>query len=113
MLTKKRKRNFFESVYIQYFSEQGGNTLVFVDEFHINLRNSKLFNWSPRRSPAIISVNHVPWTMSIIIAISNRRLEGEKASAGYINAEIFIWFLEDIWEHLADEVEGVNDPVII
>ena len=52
-------------------------------------------------------------TMSIIVAISNRGLEGGKASTGSINAEIFIWFMEDIWERLTDEVEGVNDPVII
>ena len=54
MLTKERNKDFFESVYIQYFLEQGGNTQIFVDEFHINLRNSKLYNWSPRKSPAII-----------------------------------------------------------
>ena len=112
-LTKVRKRDFFESAYIKYFLEQGGNTLVYVDEFHINLRNSKLYSWSPRGSPAIISFNHDPWTMSIIFAISNRRLEGVKASTRFINAEIFIWFLEDIWERLTDEVEGVNDPVLI
>ena len=113
MLTEESKKDLFESAYIQYFLKSGENTLIFVDEFNINLRNNKLFNWSLRRSPAIISVNHGPWTMSIIIAISNRRLEGGKASTVYINAEIFIWFLEDIWEHLTDEVEGVNDPVII
>ena len=50
MLTKERKRDFFESAFIQYFLEQGGNTQTFVDEFHINFRNSKLFDWNPRRS---------------------------------------------------------------
>ena len=113
MLTKERKRDFFESAYIQYFLEQGGSTLVYVDEFHVSLRNSKLYNWSPRGSPAIISVNHDSWTMSFIIAISNRGAEGVKASTKSINTEIFIWFLEDIWERLTDEVEVAKDPVII
>ena len=65
------------------------------------------------RAPYIISVNHDPYTISIIIAILNRGLEGVKASARSINAEDFIWFLEDIWKRLTDKVEGVNDPVII
>ena len=93
--------------------EQGGSTLVYVDEFHVSLRNSKLYNWSSRGSPAIISVNHDSWTMSFIIAISNRGVEGVKAITKSINTEIFIWFLEDIWERLTDEGEVAKDPVIV
>ena len=48
MLGEERKREFFESAFVQYFLEESGSTLVYIDEFHVSLRNSKLYNWSPR-----------------------------------------------------------------
>ena len=92
MLRVERKREFFESAFVQYFLEQNESTLVYIDEFHVSLRNSKIYNWSPRGSPAIISINHDAWTMSFIIAMSSRGIEGIKASTSSINSEVYIWF---------------------
>ena len=113
MLKEERKREFFESAYVQHYLEQNGRTLIYVDEFHVSLRNSKLYNWSPRGSPAIISINHDPWTMSIIIAMSNKGIEGIKACTGTINSENFILFWEDIWKRMTDGSERIKNPVII
>ena len=113
MLRVERKREFFESAFVQYFLEQNESTLVYIDEFHVSLRNSKLYNWSPRGSPAIISINHDAWTMSFIIAMSSRGIEGIKASTSSINSEVYIWFWEDVWKKLTSKSGGVKDPVII
>ena len=62
MLKEECKREFIESAYVQHYLEQNGRTLIYTDEFRVSLKNSKLYNWSPRGSPAIISINHDPWT---------------------------------------------------
>ena len=113
MLAGERKREFFESAYIQYFLEKSGVTLIYIDEFHVSLRNSRLYNWSPRRSSAIIPINHDAWTMSFVIAISSKGIEGIKASTNSINSEIFTWFCEDVWRRFTDWDERTQTPVII
>ena len=110
---QEKKREFFESAYIQYFLEQSGVTLIYIDEFHVSLRNSRLYNWSPRGSPAIISINHDAWATSFVIAISNKGIEGIKASTNSINSQIFTWFCEDVWRRLTDGDEKTQTPVII
>ena len=113
MLGEERKREFFESAFVQYFLEESGSTLVYIDEFHVSLRNSQLDNWSPRGSPAIVSINHDAWVMSFIIAMSNRGIEGIKASTCTIDSEVYIWFCKNVWRRLTSKTEKIRDPVII
>ena len=113
MLGEERKREFFESAFVQYFLEESGSTLVYIDEFHVSLRNSKLYNLSPRGSPAIVSINHDAWVMSFIIAMSNSCIEGIKASTCTIDSEVYIWFCKDVWRRLTSKTEKIKDQVII
>ena len=113
MFGEERKRKFFESSFVQYFLEQSGRTLVYIDEFHVYLRNSKLYNWCPRGNLAIVSINHDAWVMSFIIAISNRGIEGIKASTSTIDSEVYIWLCKDVWRRLTSKAEKIKDPVII
>ena len=113
MLAGERKREFFYSTYIQYFLEQSGVTLIYIDEFRVSLRNSKLYNWSQLWSPAIISINHDAWTMSFVIAISSKDIEGIKYSTNSINSKIFTWFCEYVWRRLTDGDERTQTSVII
>ena len=113
MLREERKREFFESTFVQYFLEESGSTLVYIDKFNVRLRNSKFYNWSPRESPAIVSINHDAWVMSFIIAISNSGIEGIKASTSTIESEVYIWFCKDVWRRLISKIDKIKDRVII
>lgn len=113
MLKTERKRDFYEAAYLQYFLWKEGCLLVYVDEFHLNLRSDSLYNWSPRNVPAMLAIEPNPWTMSFIVAISGRGIEGIKAANYSIESQIFIWFIEDIWKRLLVELEHRKGPVII
>ena len=113
MLAGERKREFFESACIQYFLEQSREAHIYINKFHVSLRNSKLYNWSLRRDSTIISINHDAWTMSFVIVISSKGIEGIKAHINSNNSEIFTWFCEDVWRRLTDGDERTQTPVII
>ena len=48
MVEVDTKRDFWEATYIQYYLETKGYTIIFLDEFHINMRCS-LENPAPTR----------------------------------------------------------------
>ena len=80
MLLPERKRDFIESAYLQYYLELQGYKLIFVDEFHVNMRSTSLYNWSKIGQPAALVADPDPWTMSFILGISKEMVEGILAS---------------------------------
>ena len=102
------KREFFESACIQYFLEQSREAHIYINKFHVSLRNSKLYNWSLRRDSTIISINHDAWTMSFIIVISSKGIEGIKAHINSNNSEMFTRFCEDAWRMSGDKMRGTK-----
>ena len=99
MLLPERKRDFIESAYLQYYLELQGYKLIFVDEFHVNMRSTSLYNWSKIGQPATLVADPDPWTMSFILGISKEMVEGILASDWSINSKSFTWFIYDIWKN--------------
>ena len=100
MVEMDTKRDFWEAAYIQYYLEAKGYTIIFLDEFHINMRSESIYNWSCRGTPSVVAVEADPWNLSFVVAFSKRRIEGILASNFSINAKIFIFFLNDLWDRL-------------
>ena len=58
-MTKPEKfRDFLETAYLQFHLEDTGHKLVFVDEFHVSMKTSRIYNWSIKGHPAIISADN-------------------------------------------------------
>ena len=51
MIMEVKKRNFYEAAYLQRYFENLDYYLVYLDEFHVNMRTQKLYNLIPRNSP--------------------------------------------------------------
>ena len=112
-MTKFEKiREFYEAAFLQQYLEDKQYRIIYVDEFHVSMRGGALYNWSPRGSPAIISVNYEKRTMSFIIALSWSGVEGLLASNKSINSELFVWFIRDIWQ-MAKRKGGQEEKVWI
>ena len=43
-----RKKDFYEAAYVQLFLETKEYSIIFLDEFYINMRSECIYNWSPR-----------------------------------------------------------------
>ena len=80
MVIRERIRDFYDAAFIQLYLENNGFTLVYVDEFHIGMRSTSVYNWSPRGVPVIVSVDNDPWIMSFVIAVSKAKINGVMAS---------------------------------
>ena len=80
MITRKRISDFYNAAFIQLYLENNGFTLVYFDEFHISMKSTSVYNWSPRGGPAIVSVDPDPWIMSFVFAVSKAKINGVMAS---------------------------------
>lgn len=89
MLCHERVRDFIEAACLQALLEKRGYSLLYVDEFHFSLHSTKNYNWSRRSTPAMLSVDPETWTMSFVIAISRRKVEGVMASDHSIEKKSF------------------------
>ena len=97
--TNERIRDFYESAYLQYeYLEKKKWRIVYVDEFHVSMHGSSLYNWSPKGHSSILWVDASQWIMSFIVAFSDSQIEGIIASNKSITKQIFCWFLGDIWK---------------
>ena len=100
MLNVDKIRDFHEAAYFQYYLIVKGHKLIYIDEFHVSMHLDKFYNWSPRSSKALITVNPSSWTMSFCIAFSEKKIEAIIAWSKSINTQIFLWFLGDLWNSL-------------
>ena len=57
MLNQKRVRDFFDAAYLQSYLENREYELIYVDEFHVSMKSSTLYNWSLKGYSVIISVD--------------------------------------------------------
>ena len=74
--------------------------MIYVDEFHLSMKNSSLYNWSLKGHPSMLWVNASSWIMSFIVALSEKQIEFIIASNKSITHQIFCWFLSDILKRL-------------
>ena len=88
--------------------ENRGYELIYVDEFHISMKSSTLYNWSLKGYSAIISVGPDPWIMSFAVALSRKRVEGILASNKSINSSMFKWFMQDVVNMNNKERDNAN-----
>ena len=103
-----KKRDFWEASYIQYFWEAKGYTIIFLDEFHINMRSESIYNWSWRGTLSVVAVEVDPWNLGFVVVFSKRRIEGILESNFSINAKTFI--LNGLWDRLKNE--GLQEKII-
>ena len=108
MTNNDRVRDFCEAASLLLFLEKSGYHLIFVDEFHVSMHSSSLYNWSPRGYPSIMPVDLDPWVASFVVAVSKRKIEGIVVSTGSINKKSFAQFIKDIWNGLNEE--NSDDP---
>ena len=106
MIMEDKKRDFYEAAYLQRYFENLDYYLVYLDEFHMNMRTQTLYNWSPRNSLAMLAINPDPFVMSFEVAFSSRGVEAIMAASKSINTTTFLWFLEDMLNHITEK--GVN-----
>ena len=59
----ERKRDLFEAAYLQYALDENGYSLIYLEEFHINMHSEEMHNLSPINTKAIIFVNQNSWIM--------------------------------------------------
>ena len=93
--------------------QKEGYSLIYLDEFNVNMRNSKIYNWSPRGAPASITINYDSWKMNFVIAFSERGIEGLKAWTGSIDSMVYCWFIEDVWNRVISKENCLINSVII
>ena len=108
MTNNDRVRDFCEAASLLFFLEKSGYLLNFVDEFHVSMHSSSLYNWSPRGYLPIIPVDLDTWVASIVVAVSKRKIEGIVVSTGSINKKSFAQFIKDIWNGLNEK--NSDDP---
>ena len=88
----ERVKDFFEAAYLQTFFKEAGYESVYVDEFHVSMKSSAVYNWNFKECPSILSIEPDPWIMSFVVALSRKLVEGILASIASINSKMFIWF---------------------
>ena len=103
MAMKNRKRDFYEAAYLQQHFENLDYYMIYLDEFHVNMRTQTLYNWSPRNSISMLAINPDPFVMSFEITFSASGVKGIMASSKSINTTSFIWFLEDMLNHITEK----------
>ena len=113
MTIPERKRDFFDSAYLQLWLESSGTRLIYIDEFHVSLHTDSAYNWSLRNHPAVLISNLDPWTMSFIVALSSSGIEGILASTTSINSQNFTVFIYDLWCNLHKEEEAIYNPLLV
>ena len=96
-------RDFFGAAAIQHLLAKSNARIVYLEEFHINMRSSILYNWSWIITPALLSLDQEPCQFSFIVAISEHKLEGPQASSVSIKTQIFNWFMLDVCTKIAEE----------
>jgi hypothetical protein len=100
MLEADKKREMFEAAFLQMHFCTEGYYCIYVDEFHINMITKSVQNWSRRGSSASLVVSADSWTMSFVLAISEKRFEGIMASNQSIRMKTFGWFIKNVWRAL-------------
>ena len=60
MSNQERVSDFFDAAYLQPYLENRGYELIYVDEFHVSMKSSTLYNWSLKGYSAVISVDPDP-----------------------------------------------------
>ena len=105
MAYAERVRDYFEAAHLQTFLEEAGYELVYVDEFHVSMKSSAVYNWSFKGCPSILSIEPDPWIMSFVVALSRKHIEGILASSASINSKMFIWFMKDL-SNIIEKEEG-------
>ena len=113
MWKPERIRDFIESAYLQIYLEAQGHHLVFIDEFHISMRQVSFYNWSKKGQPAIQIANPDSWVMSFIVGVSWNRVEGILAWTKSITTNIFIKFIKDLIQRFNSVEDSEALPVFI
>ena len=89
MTNTERIRNFFEVANLQVYLEDSEYELAYVDEFHVRMKSSAVYNWSFKGYPTILTIEPEPWIMSFVIVLSRKQVEKILASNISINSEMF------------------------
>ena len=101
-------RDFFDVIYLQQYLENRGYELIYVDEFHIRLKLSTLYNRSLKGYLVIISVDPDLLTIDFDVALSRKRVEGILASNKSIYSSMFKWFMQNVVNLKNKEHDNVN-----
>ena len=56
MMGYEKINDFMEAVFIQFYSENMDVELIYTDEFYVNMKSIKLWNWSPRDYSSILQL---------------------------------------------------------
>ena len=91
---------FIEAAYIQHYLECLGTKLVYMDEFHVNMKSTKCWNWNHRGYYVILLMDAEAWTMNFVVTYSKFKIEDIMITSTLIEMHTFIWFLGDIWNSL-------------
>ena len=113
MLESEKIKDFVDAMFLPLWLEKQGFMLIFVDEFHVNMTTSNLWNWSRRGMPALLSVDPNSWTMSFVLAFSKNKIEGIMASDHSIYSKTFWKFIKDVYVSIKNDDEESANPWFI
>ena len=113
MLGSEKIKDFVDAMFLQLWLEKQGFMLIFVDEFHVNMKTSNLWNWSIRGIPALLPVDPNSWAMSFVLAFSKNKIEGIMASDHSIYSKTFWKFINDVYVSIKNDDEESANPWFI
>ena len=89
--------DFIEVVFIQFYLENIDVKLIYVYEFHVNMKSTKLWIWNKRSYPSILPIDTDDWSINFVVSFSKFKFKSIMASSTSIKTSNFIWFLRDVW----------------
>lgn len=86
-------------------------TPIYIDEYAINDTTTRKYTWAPRGKPHFVTGPYNMKTMSVIVAISPRGIEGLQVFDGTINTAAFNHFLNSLFRVVAHQCRHRGEKV--
>ena len=94
--TSENNRKFFGSAAIQYRLLNEGVELIFLDEFSVNPRHMKHREWTIKGHKGYIRMNSEGFSMSFIVALSNKRIYGIMGWRDAVDHSVVRYFISGL-----------------
>ena len=96
-------RKFLESAHLLNWFENINYTMIFIDEFSLNSRQSKVSSWIDKGKRGYIELITDKFWMSFVLAISESKFIGIQGVQGTFNSARFVGFIKQLIQHLEQE----------
>ena len=96
-------RKFLESAHLLNWFENMNYTMIFIDEFSLNSRQSKVSSWIDKGKRGYIELVTDKFWMSFVLAISESKFIGIQGVQGTFNSARFVGFIKQLIQHFEQE----------